>query len=340
VVRYGIVGCGHIAKKHVDAIAATEGAELAAVCDTDPARIAPFVKEGIRGYTDLEQMLKDGAVDVVSICTPSGLHAELAVRAAEAGKHVVVEKPMAMNLDEADRMIAACEKNGVLMTVVHPNRFRPAVMELKRRMEEGAFGTIGHANATVRWNRNQAYYDQAPWRGTRAMDGGVLMNQAIHNLDLLLWLLGEVEEVASYQATRIRRIEAEDTSVSVLRFKSGALGVIEAAVTVYPRNLEESLAIFGEKGTAVIGGPTANWIKTWRFADLTEEESRATIARVEKDPYGVPGHRCIIEDMTEAVRTGRRPKITGEDGRRALELAVACNRAAAFGRPVRLDSLR
>jgi UDP-N-acetyl-2-amino-2-deoxyglucuronate dehydrogenase len=340
VVRYGIVGCGHIAKKHVDAIAATDGAELVAVCDTNPDRMAPIAREGIRGYTDLEQMLKDSPVDVVSICTPSGLHAELAIRAAEAGKHLVVEKPMAMTLDEADRMIDACEKNGVLMTVVHPNRFRPAVIELKRRMEEGAFGTIGHANATVRWNRNQSYYDQAPWRGTRSMDGGVLMNQAIHNLDLLLWLMGDVEEVASYQATRIRRIEAEDTSVSVLRFKSGALGVIEAAVTVYPRNLEESLAIFGEKGTAVIGGPTANWVKTWRFADLTEEEAQATIARVEEDPYGVPGHQCIIEDMTEAIRTGRQPKITGEDGRRALGLAVACNRAAADGRPVRLDSLR
>jgi UDP-N-acetyl-2-amino-2-deoxyglucuronate dehydrogenase len=340
VVRYGIVGCGHIAKKHVAAISKTDGAELVAVCDKDPERMDPFAREGIRAYTDPGQMLDDGAVDVVSICTPSGLHAELAIRAAQAGKHLVVEKPMAMNLDEADRMIAACEKSGVLMTVVHPNRFRPALIELKRRMEEGAFGTIGHANATLRWNRNQAYYDQAAWRGTRAMDGGVLMNQAIHNLDLLLWLMGDVEEVASYQATRIRRIEAEDTSVSVLRFKSGALGVIEAAVTVYPRNLEESLAIFGEKGTAVIGGPTANWIKCWQFADLTEEEARATVARVEKDPYGVPGHQCIIEDMTEAVRTGRKPKITGEDGRRALELVIACQRAAETGRPVRLDALK
>lgn len=340
MVRYGIVGCGHIAKKHVAAISATDGAELVAVCDTDPKRLVPYAKDGVRGYTDSEQLLEDNAVDVVSVCTPSGLHAELAIRAAEAGKHVLVEKPIAMNLDEADRMIDAAEKNGVLLSVVHPNRFRPAVTELRRRMEEGSFGTIGHANATVRWNRNQAYYDQAPWRGTRAMDGGVLMNQAIHNLDLLLWLMGDVEEVASYQATRIRRIEAEDTSVSVLRFKSGALGVIEAAVTVYPRNLEESLSIFGEKGTAVIGGPTANWIKTWQFADLTEEEIKTTIARVEKDPYGVPGHQCIIEDMTEAVRTGRRPRITGEDGRRALELVIACNLSAETGRPVRLDSLK
>ena len=319
-----------IAKKRVDAISATEGGTGGRL-RYGSSRMAPFAKKASGLYrfgADVDRQRSGCGVHL----HPSGLHAELAVRAAEAGKHVVVEKPMAMTLDEADRMIAACEKNGVLMTVVHPNRFRPAVMELKRRMEEGAFGTIGHANATVRWNRNQAYYDQASWRGTRAMDGGVLMNQAIHNLDLLLWLMGDVEEVASYQATRIRRIEAEDTSVSVLRFKSGALGVIEAAVTVYPRNLEESLAIFGEKGTAVIGGPTANWIKTWRFADLTEEESRATIARVEKDPYGVPGHRCIIEDMTEAVRTGRRPKITGEDGRRALELVVAAT-GGRFGRP-------
>ena len=196
-----------------------------AVCAKDPERMDPFAREGIRTYTDPGQMLDDGAVDVVSICTPSGLHAELAIRAAQAGKHLVVEKPMAMNLDEADRMIAACEKSGVLMTVVHPNRFRPALIELKRRMEEGAFGTIGHANATLRWNRNQAYYDQAAWRGTRAMDGGVLMNQAIHNLDLLrgswgMWkkspLIRRPEFAGSRRRTPPYRCSASRAGPSVL----------------------------------------------------------------------------------------------------------------------------
>ena len=253
MIRYGIVGCGHIAKKHVAAIKAVEGAELVAVCDTNEERLSEFAVDGVRGYTDLKDMLASD-VDVVCICTPSGIHAPLTIQAAEAKKHVIVEKPMALTLEDADRMIDACEKNGVKMAVVHPNRFRPAVVELRKQLEQGAFGKIGHANATVRWNRNQAYYDQAPWRGTKAMDGGVLMNQAIHNMDLLLWMMGDIEEISSYHATRIRNIEAEDTSVSVIRFKNGALGVLEAAVTIYPKNLEESLSIFGEKGTAVIGG--------------------------------------------------------------------------------------
>jgi UDP-N-acetyl-2-amino-2-deoxyglucuronate dehydrogenase len=338
LIRYGIVGCGHIAKKHVAAIKAVEGAELVAVCDTNEERLSEFAVDGVRGYTDLKDMLASD-VDVVCICTPSGIHAPLTIQAAEAKKHVIVEKPMALTLEDADRMIDACEKNGVKMAVVHPNRFRPAVVELKKQLEQGAFGKIGHANATVRWNRNQAYYDQAPWRGTKAMDGGVLMNQAIHNMDLLLWMMGDIEEISSYHATRIRNIEAEDTSVSVIRFKNGALGVLEAAVTIYPKNLEESLSIFGEKGTAVIGGPTANWIKEWKFEGLPDEEAQNTIRRVEQDPFGIPGHQCIIQDMTEAVLNDRKPVVSGEEGRKALSFVIGCQLAAERNRPVRMDEL-
>jgi UDP-N-acetyl-2-amino-2-deoxyglucuronate dehydrogenase len=338
LIRYGIVGCGHIAKKHVAAIKAVEGAELVAVCDTNEERLSEFAVDGVRGYTDLKDMLASD-VDVVCICTPSGIHAPLTIQAAEAKKHVIVEKPMALTLEDADRMIDACEKNGVKMAVVHPNRFRPAVVELRKQLEQGAFGKIGHANATVRWNRNQAYYDQAPWRGTKAMDGGVLMNQAIHNMDLLLWMMGDIEEISSYHATRIRNIEAEDTSVSVIRFKNGALGVLEAAVTIYPKNLEESLSIFGEKGTAVIGGPTANWIKEWKFEGLPDEEAQNTIRRVEQDPFGIPGHQCIIQDMTEAVLKDRKPVVSGEEGRKALSFVIGCQLAAERNRPVRMDEL-
>jgi UDP-N-acetyl-2-amino-2-deoxyglucuronate dehydrogenase len=338
LIRYGIVGCGHIAKKHVAAIKAVEGAELVAVCDTNEERLSEFAVDGVRGYADLKDMLASD-VDVVCICTPSGIHAPLTIQAAEAKKHVIVEKPMALTLEDADRMIDACEKNGVKMAVVHPNRFRPAVVELRKQLEQGAFGKIGHANATVRWNRNQAYYDQAPWRGTKAMDGGVLMNQAIHNMDLLLWMMGDIEEISSYHATRIRNIEAEDTSVSVIRFKNGALGVLEAAVTIYPKNLEESLSIFGEKGTAVIGGPTANWIKEWKFEGLPDEEAQNTIRRVEQDPFGIPGHQCIIQDMTEAVLKDRKPVVSGEEGRKALSFVIGCQLAAERNRPVRMDEL-
>ncbi|MFC4077395.1 Gfo/Idh/MocA family protein [Salinithrix halophila] len=339
MIRYGIVGCGHIAKKHVEAIRAAEGAELVAVCDKDPERLAPFAVDGVAGYGDLGEMVKQADVDVINICTPSGLHPALAIQAAEAGKHVVVEKPMALTLKDADLMIRACKENGVFLSVVHPNRFRPAMEELRKRVETEAFGTLSHANATVRWNRNQEYYDQAPWRGTKAMDGGVLMNQAIHNLDLMLWMMGEVEEVSSYHATRVRDIETEDTSVSILRFKNGALGVIEAAVTLYPRNLEESLSLFGEKGTAIVGGPTANWIQAWKFADLTDSQAEETIHRIHEEPYGKPGHQRLIEDMTEAVAQGRPPVVSGMDGYRALALVIACQQSAERGRPVRMEEL-
>lgn len=339
VIRYGIIGCGHIAQKHVEAIQAVEGAHLAAVCDQDPARLKLFTGGEVDGYTDVGAILARPDLDVVNICTPSGLHGELTVQAAKAGKHVVVEKPMALTLEDADRMIRACQENGVFLCVVHPNRYRPAMVRLKEQVESGAFGTFSHANATLRWNRNQEYYDQAPWRGTRSMDGGVLMNQAIHNLDLLLWMMGEVEEVASYQATRLREIETEDTSVSILKFKNGALGVVEAAVTLYPRNLEESLSLFGEKGTAKVGGPTANWIQTWEFSDLPERKAQAVIQQVEKDPYGIPGHQCLIEDMTAAVRDGRQPLVTGKEGRRALSLVIACRQAAETGRPVQMEEI-
>ncbi|MGZ4135511.1 MAG: Gfo/Idh/MocA family protein, partial [Tumebacillaceae bacterium] len=284
---FAIVGCGHIAKKHIEALQNMDDAELVAICDTNPDRLREFSDTyGVQGYLSLEEMLAaQPDIDVVNICTPSGLHAALAVQAANAGKHLVVEKPIALTLEDADAIIEACERNHVKLTVVHPNRFRPAVMELKKAMEQGAFGKLSHANATVRWNRNQAYYDQAAWRGTKAMDGGVLMNQAIHNLDLLLWLAGPVEEVQAYAATRLRSIEAEDLAVATVRFANGALGVIEAAATVYPKNYEESLSIFGETGTAVIGGPTANWIKQWVFADMEEEEARQLREQIDQDPY-------------------------------------------------------
>ncbi|SHE96356.1 Predicted dehydrogenase [Seinonella peptonophila] len=339
MIGYAIVGCGHIAKKHVAALQAVKDAKLVAVCDTDPVRLEDFVNDEVKGYTSLDELLKDPQVEVVSICTPTGLHPKLTIQAAEAGKHVLVEKPMALSLEDADQMIDVCEKNHVKLAVVHPNRFRPAIAMMHKRLEEGAFGKLSHANATVRWNRNQAYYDQAAWRGTKAMDGGVLMNQAIHNMDLLLWMMGEAEEVSTYSATRLRNIETEDVSVSVIRFKNGALGVLEAAVTLYPRNLEESLSIFGEQGTAIIGGPTANWIKEWKFADLSEQEAAVYKEQIEADPFGVSGHQCMIEDLTEAIQENRTPLVSGVEGREVLKLVLACQRSADTGNRIKLEEL-
>lgn len=323
-MNFAIVGCGHIAKKHAEAIEHIEGANLVSVCDKVPQAMDEYVKKyGAKPYENLTDMLNDSSIDVVNICTPSGLHAPIAVEAAKAKKHVIVEKPIALTLEDADLIINTCKENNVKLAVVHPNRFRPVVQELKKLMDEGRFGKLSHANATVRWNRNQAYYDQAPWRGTKALDGGVLMNQAIHNLDLLIWLMGDVEEVYSMSATRLRNIEAEDVSTGVVRFKNGALGVVEAATTIYPKNLEESLSIFGETGTAIIGGTTATQFNHLAIESLNDEETNAIIEKVKANPLGKPGHQCIIEDMIQAIQEDREPIVNGEDGKRALQLVLA-----------------
>ncbi|MBA2877226.1 putative dehydrogenase [Anoxybacillus kamchatkensis] len=340
MVNFAIVGCGHIAKKHAEAIKQVANANLYAVCDTVPERMDDYVKEyGAEAYTDLDRLLADENVHVINICTPSGYHASIAKKAAEAGKHVIVEKPIALTLRDTNDIIEACSRNDVKLSVVHPNRFRPAMIWLKSIMEKGLLGKISHANATVRWNRNQQYYDQAPWRGTKALDGGVLMNQAIHNLDLLVWLMGDVEEVFSMSATRIRNIEAEDVSTGVVRFTTGALGVIEAATTIYPKNLEESISIFGEKGTVIIGGTTANFIEHCQIEGMSQNEIEQIVNEIKENPYGKPGHQCIIEDMIQAIHNDREPIVTGNDGKRALELVLALYKSAETNQPVKLSSL-
>jgi UDP-N-acetyl-2-amino-2-deoxyglucuronate dehydrogenase len=341
MINFAIVGCGHIAVKHIEAIENISDAKLVALCDTNKERLNEFqTNYGIDGYLSIDEMLeKQMDINVVSICTPSGLHAPLAVKVAMAKKHVIVEKPISLTLTDADAIINACNENGVKLSVVHPNRFRPAVIELKKAMDDGLFGKLSHANATVRWNRNQAYYDQAPWRGTKEMDGGVLMNQAIHNLDLLLWLMGEVEEVQAYAATRLRNIEADDITVATLKFKNGALGLIEAAVTIFPKNLEESLSIFGETGSAIIGGSTANWIKHWVFESMPVNLSTETVNNIDNDPYGIPGHQHIIADMMDAINENRDPVVSGEDGRNALKLVLSVYEAADKNKSVKWSEL-
>src|SRR5690606_38910997 len=222
--------------------------KLIAVCDKVNDLMKPYVEEHeALSYEDFERMLQNPKIDIVNICTPSGSHAVLAELAAKYKKHIIVEKPIAMNLDETNRIIQAANDNNVKLAVVHPNRFRPVAMKLKELLETGRLGKISHALCIVNWNRGQDYYDQAAWRGTKALDGGVLMNQAIHNLDLLLWYLGKPEQVISMDATRLRNIEAEDVSSGIIRFESGVLATVQASTTVYSNNYEESITIFGEK---------------------------------------------------------------------------------------------
>ena len=334
MINFAVVGMGHIANKHIEAIEKAENANLYAICDTNPARLVTD-NEDIKKYTDLAQMLEENPeIDVVNICVPSGLHARLTKIVAEHKRHIIVEKPMSLKLQDAEDMIKYVNENGVKLAVVHPNRFRPAIQKLREQMDAGSFGKLSHANATVRWNRNQAYYDQAEWRGTKEFDGGVLMNQAIHDLDLMLWLMGPVESVQAMAATRLRKIETEDVAAAVVQFKNGALGVIEAATTIYPKNLEESLAIFGETASVKISGRNANFIETWDIEGVTEEEADKIKNEIQADPFGKPGHQCIIEDMVLAVKENRNPIVTGEDGLAPVKLILAILESAETGKKV------
>jgi predicted dehydrogenase len=324
-LNFGIIGCGRIAYKHAEAFKNNEQADLLCVCDIIEERAVRYQDKYGAGdhFTDYRRMLEQPGLDAVSICTPSGMHAAMGIAAAEAGKHVVVEKPMALSLQDADDLIKACEEHGVKLAVCFQNRFNPPVQKLRRALEAGRFGKLTHGSAVIRWFRPQDYYDQAPWRGTWAMDGGCLMNQSIHNIDLLQWMLGPVESVCGYTATNLRKIEAEDVGVAVLKFKNGALGVIEASTTVYPENLEETLSIFGEKGTAALGGIAVNKIETWKFADLTEEIGEPEHLQQDvPNVYGY-GHEALIGDFIEAVHDDRKPYIDGREGRNALEVVLS-----------------
>lgn len=335
---FGVIGCGRIAPKHTESIKALAEAELLAVCDIVPARAADFAqKYNAEPYRDYRELLQRKDIDVVTIATPSGIHAEIAMAAARAGKHVMVEKPMAMTLHQADLLIKTCRECGVKLGVIHQNRFNKSIKLLRAALEAGRFGKLTHGQAAVRWNRNQDYYAQAPWRGTKLQDGGVLMNQSIHNIDLLQWMLGPVESVYGYTTTALHDIEMEDVAGAVLKFRNGAIGLIEAASTIYPKNIEETLNIFGETGSAIIGGIAVNRVEVWEFPE-SDEEKQKILAEQESDPptiYGF-GHREIIEDMIQAIKSDRPPAVPGEEGRKALEIILAIYRCQETGMPVKL----
>lgn len=338
-LRVGIVGCGRIAPSHGEALTKmlSDQADLVAVCDIIPERAATFADRfGVQSfYTDYQEMLQRPDIDIIIICTPSGGHAEQGIMAAKAGKHVVVEKPMALSLRDADQLIKACDDAGVTLGVVHQNRFNKAIKLVRSAIDQGRFGALTHLNAAIRWYRDQAYYDAAPWRGTWAQDGGVLMNQSIHNIDLLQWMAGAPPiEIYAYTATRMHKIEAEDVAVAIVKFSNGAFGIIEAASTTYPRNLEETLNIFGATGSVIVGGVAVNRIEAWRFGDDAEEQS--ILANQQADPptvYGF-GHSELLRDVIEAIRNRRKPCVDGIEGRKALELILGIYHAVRFNRPV------
>ena len=335
--RVALVGCGRISKSHFEAIDKVEGLELVAVSDVDPERARQAGEERrVPFFTDYQRMLAESKADVVTIATPSGLHAEQGVAAAQAGKHVVMEKPMAISLTGADALVNACDKAGVRLFVVKQNRLNPSVQLLKRAVDRNRFGRIYMASCIVHWARPQSYYDQAPWRGTWEFDGGAFMNQASHYVDLIQWVMGPVESVIAKTATLARHIETEDTGIAILKFRSGALGTIQVTMLAYPRNLEGSLTILGEKGSAKIGGTAVNKIEHWEFADKDDDDKLVEAANTNPpNVYGL-GHQGYYRNVLEVLRGEAKPDTDGRAGRKSLELILGIYESAKTGREVPL----
>jgi predicted dehydrogenase len=334
-LRFGLIGCGRVAPRHAESVTQLPAATLAAVADVRAPRAARFAREyHAEPYTDYRRLLERPDIDVVNICTPSGLHAAMAIEALRAGKHVIVEKPMALSLADADAMLRVAEETGRKLCVVLQNRYNPPMQDLRRVVDSGRLGRLLLGSATVRWYRPQEYYEDE-WHGTWAMDGGALMNQSIHHIDALQWLMGAPASVFAYTATLAHQMEAEDTGVAVIRFRSGALGTIEGSTITYPENLEGSVAIFGERGSLKVGGTALNRKTIWKLEGELEHE-KELLTRDQLDPASVYGtsHSAVIADMIAAVREDREPKTNGREARRSVALVLAIYESARAGRPV------
>ncbi len=335
--RVAVVGCGRISRNHFEALERIEGLSLSAVCDSDPERAREAgEQQRVPWFRSYEEMLEKAQAEIITIATPSGLHPQQGILAAQAGKHVITEKPMAISLSAADELVQACDAAAVHLFVVKQNRLNSTVQLVRRAIDKGRFGRIYMANATVRWSRPQEYYDQAPWRGTWEFDGGAFMNQASHYVDLLQWLIGPVESVIAKTATLARRIETEDSGIAVLHFRSGALGSIEVTMLTYPRNLEGSLTILGEKGTVKIGGTAVNRIEHWTFADYDDDDKLVeSVNTTPPNVYGF-GHEAYYRNVLAVLRGEAKPDTDGRAGRKSLELILGIYESAKTGREVPL----
>lgn len=343
-MRYALIGCGRISTNHMKA-ALNNDLEIAAVCDIEKDHMEELLQKhglsddvSIRRYTDYQTMLEEVKPELVSIATESGSHAEIAVHCIDRGIHVIIEKPMAMKMRDAEEIIRRSREKGVKVSACHQNRFNVAVQEMRKALEHGRFGRLSHGSIHVRWNRNQNYYTQAPWRGTWAQDGGALMNQCIHGIDLLRWMMGdEVEEV--YGVTRQQfhhYLEAEDIGMAVVKFKNGAVATIEGTTNVFPKNLEETLYLFGEKGTVKLGGTSTNNIDVWDFEDETEaDDKNKGLEEQTSNVYG-NGHTSLFADVIDAINNDREPYVNAVAGRNALEMVLAIYKSQKESIPVKL----
>lgn len=340
-IKFALVGCGRIAKKHAEILSAQiPEAALVAVCDVKEERAENFGKKyNVPHFTDIHDMMRKLGenIDVINILTPSGNHAEHAIGLARYRKHIVVEKPMALTIDDADNMISACDEAGVKLFIVKQNRYNYPVQKLHNAVQEGRFGKLVLGTVRVRWCREQKYYDQDSWRGTWKYDGGVFTNQASHHIDLLEWMMGEVESVFAKSATQLVDIETEDTGIAVLKFKNGALGIIEATTATRPKDLEGSISIMGENGTVEIGGFAVNEMKTWNFKDQHPED-QDVIKKYRQNPpdvYGF-GHVEYFRNVINCIKYDEKALVDGLEGRKSLELIMAIYESIETGKEVYL----
>jgi UDP-N-acetyl-2-amino-2-deoxyglucuronate dehydrogenase len=337
-IRFAVIGCGRIAQNHFYALQThAEHAEIVGVCDVDGEALAAAVKlTGAPGFASLDKLLAECNCDAVVVATPSGLHSSQVVLVAQAGRHVVTEKPMATRWQDGRRMVQACDDAGVRLFVVKQNRRNATLQLLKRAIECDRFGRIHMVTVNVFWSRPQAYYDSAPWRGTWEFDGGAFMNQASHYVDLLDWLVGPVESVQAYTATLARNIEVEDTGVACLRWRTGALGSVNVTMLTYPKNLEGSITILGERGSVRIGGVAVNRVEHWDFADNRPEDDNVQEASYETTSVYGFGHPLYYENVIATLRGQTLPETDGREGLRSLELLIAMYKSARDGKRVPL----
>jgi len=336
--KFALVGCGRIAKRHSDLLGNGEikGAELVAVCDLDESKARFFGERfNVPYYKDLHEMMNKEPIDCVSILTESGSHTKNVIELTPYGKHILVEKPMALTLDDADAMIKACDKHACKLFVIKQNRFNVPVLKLREALTTNRFGKLVMGTVRVRWCRTQDYYDQAEWRGKWATDGGVLANQASHHVDLLEWMMGNVESVFAKSSTALVDIEAEDTAVVVLKFVNGALGIIEATTAIRPKDLEGSISLLGEKGSVEIGGFAVNEMKVWNFTEELPEDAEV-LGKYSVNPpnvYGF-GHQAYYEHVVECLSGDKHHLVDGLEGRKSLELISAIYESVETGKEV------
>ncbi len=337
-VRFAVIGCGRIAQNHFESIKKhAERAELVAVCDTDPAALtAAQAKTGAEPFASLTELLAKARVDCVVLTTPSGLHPRQAIEVARTGIDVMTEKPMATRWHDGLAMVRACDEAGVRLFVVKQNRRNPTLQLLKRAVEMGRFGRIYMVNVNVFWSRPQSYYDSAAWRGTWEFDGGAFMNQASHYVDLLDWICGPVESVMAYTGTLARNIEVEDTGVAALKWRNGALGSINVTMLTYPKNLEGSITILGENGSATIGGVAVNEVKNWQFSSADPMDEQIASASYETTSVYGFGHPRYYDNVISTLRGEAQPETDGREGLKSLELLIALYLSARDGKRMNL----